>query len=288
VTEWLLTQGVRMAAVAGAALVLVWLVRRTVPRALRLAMPPAPPPEGIDADVALEEYQRRTETLAHVLVRSAAALVLLVALTLVLAEAGFAVAPLIAGAGIAGIAIGFGAQTLVRDVLAGVFILAENQYGKGDVVRVAGIAGVVEDVNLRRTLLRDIDGIVHSVSNGEITTSSNLTRAWSRVNLNVSVAYREDLDRVTEVLNRVGEELAADPEWAERMLEPPSVLRVDGFEESGIALKVMGKVKPMTQWDVAGELRRRIKRAFDSEGIEIPFPHRVAILRDERRGADEG
>ncbi len=216
------------------------------------------------------------------LVRTLGALIAVVAALVVLGEAGLPLAPLIAGAGIAGIALGFGAQTLFRDLLAGLFVVLERQYGVGDAVRLAGIGGVVEDINLRRTVLRDIDGIVHSIPNGEVRIASNLTRGWSSVNLNVSVGYDEDIDRVKGVIDRAGAELAADPDWAELILEPPAVLRVDGLEESGVALKVLAKTKAMEQWKVTGELRRRIKMAFDAEGITIPYPHRVIVVRDER------
>jgi small conductance mechanosensitive channel len=207
----------------------------------------------------------------------------LLAAFMVLAELGLNIAPVLAGAGIAGIAIGFGAQTLVRDLLAGVFVLIENQYARGDVVRIAGVSGMVEDVNLRRTVLRDLDGIVHSVPNGEVRVASNFTRGWSRVNFNVTIGYEQDIDRVRALLDRIGAELAADPEWGPLILEAPKVLRVDAFEESGVALKILAMTKPIRQWDVAGEMRRRIKAAFDAEGIRIPYPHRVVVVRGDGR-----
>ncbi len=218
--------------------------------------------------------------------RTAEATVALLVGFLILGEAGFELGPLIAGAGVAGIAIGFGAQTLVQDVISGIFILFENQYAQGDSVRVAGIAGQVQSVNLRRTILRDLDGILHSIPNGEIRVSSNMTRGFARVNVDVSVGYGEDLDRVRAVIDAAGAELAADPEWADRVLEAPAVLRVDAFEDSGIAIKVLGTVRPTTQWAVAGELRARLKAAFDREGIEIPFPHRVLIVREPAGDGD--
>jgi small conductance mechanosensitive channel len=167
----------------------------------------------------------------------------------------------------------------VKDILAGLFILMENQYGKGDVVNLAGIGGLVEDVNLRRTLLRDLDGTVHSIPNGEVRVASNLTRDWSRVNINVSVAYGSDIDRVFAVINRVGEELAADANFGPLIVEAPKALRVDAFEDSGVAVKILGVTKPIKQWDVMGELRKRLHRAFEEEGIEIPYPHRVLVNR---------
>jgi hypothetical protein len=174
-----------------------------------------------------------------------------------------------AGAGIAGLAVGFGAQNLVKDTINGLFILVENQYGKGDVVNIAGVGGLVEDVNLRRTVLRDLDGAVHSIPNSEVTKSSNLTRGWSRVNMNIGVAYGEDLDRVMGVIDRVGQELEKDPDFGPMILSAPHALRVDAFGESGIEIKILGETQPIRQWDVTGELRRRLKKAFDEEKIEI-------------------
>ena len=140
-------------------------------------------------------------------------------------------------------------------------------------MRVVGIAGLVEEVNISRTVLRDLDGIVHSIPNSEITTSSNFTKEWSRVNLDVSVAYGEDLDRVAEVINRIGNELSEDEYYGPKMITAPQVLRVNNFGDSGIDIKILGDTKPLTQWEVTGELRKRIKKAFDEEGIEIPWPH---------------
>ena len=213
---------------------------------------------------------------------------LVAAVFMIMAEIGINITPVVAGFGIAGIAIGFGAQSLVKDFIAGLFILIENQYGVGDVVRIADIAGIVEEINLRRTVLRDLDGIVHSVPNGEIRVASNFTQDWSRVNLNISVGYGEDLDHVTEVLNRIGKEMAEEPYWSELILDAPQVLRVDAFEDSGIAIKVLGDTKPIKQWDVMGELRRRIKIAFDEEGIEIPWPHtKVYFGNSPEQAAEE-
>jgi small conductance mechanosensitive channel len=180
---------------------------------------------------------------------------------------------MLAGLGIVGIAVGFGAQGLIRDIFSGIFILLEDQYRIGDVVNVAGIGGLVEEINLRRTVLRDLDGIVHSIPNGEIKVASNFTKGYSRVNLNISVAYGEDLDHVIEVINRVCKEMAEDPKWSTDFVSMPQVLRVDKLGDSGIDIKILGDTKPIRQWDIMGELRLRLKRTFDEEGIEIPWPH---------------
>jgi small conductance mechanosensitive channel len=225
------------------------------------------------------EIEKRIDTLTHVIYRTAWGVAILVGALTILPELGLNIGALLAGAGLLGLAVGFGAQSLVKDVINGMFILVENQYGKGDVVNLAGIGGLVEDVNLRRTLLRDLDGVVHTIPNGEISTSSNLTRGWSRVNMNVSVAYGEDLDHVMAVINKVGKELSEDPEFAPLIMSAPHALRVDGFGDSGIDIKILGETQPIRQWDVMGEMRLRLKRAFDEEGIEIPFPHRVLVTQ---------
>jgi small-conductance mechanosensitive channel len=222
---------------------------------------------------AREEFKKRVETISHFLSQLAGILVWAIAGFMILSELGVNIGPLLASAGVLGIGIGFGAQSLVKDVLAGLFIVVENQYRKGDVVKIADISGVVEEVNLRRTILRDLDGIVHVVPNGQITVASNYTKEYSRVNLNISVAYGEDLDRCIDVINRVGLEMAQEEYWAQAILKPPAALRIDNLGDSGIDIKIVGDTKPIRQWEVMGELRKRIKKRFDEEGIEIPWPH---------------
>lgn len=235
---------------------------------------------------AKTELAKRSRTLSSVLTHAIGAFIVIIAIFMILSEVGIDIAPLLAGAGVVGIAIGFGAQSLIRDLLNGLFILFEDQYNKGDVVRIAGIAGLVEEVNLRRTVLRDLDGIVHTIPNSEIKTASNFTKEWSRVNLNIPVAYGEDLDHVIEVINKVGTELAKDETFGPMIIGTPKVLRVDNFADSSIEIKVLGETKPLKQWDVMGELRKRIKKVFDEEGIEIPWPH-VKLYFGERHGDKE-
>ena len=209
------------------------------------------------------------KTLANVFVRTGEIVLVVVGLLTVLPELGVNIGALLAGVGIVGIAVGFGAQTLVRDTINGLFILIENQFGIGDIVAVAGVTGRVEEVNLRRTVLRDLDGTVHSVPNSEIRVASNYTREWSGVNMNVTVAYEADIDRVTEVIDAVGRELAAERAYKPLITQAPHVVRVDAFKDSGVSLKVLGVTKPMRQWEVMGELRKRLKKAFDAEHIEL-------------------
>jgi len=218
--------------------------------------------------------EKRTNTLVSVFLGAGRIVIVIIIIFMILDEVGIPIGPALAGLGIAGVAFGFGAQYLIRDLIAGTFIIMENEYRVGDVVRVADVGGLVEEVNLRKTVLRDLDGIVHHIPNGEIRVASNFTRHWARAHLNISVAYKEDLDKVMSILKRVWEETAKDPTWAEFMIsKTPTFLRVDNFGDSGITIKLAGETKPIKQWDVMGELRRRIKRAFDEEGIEIPWPH---------------
>jgi small-conductance mechanosensitive channel len=220
-----------------------------------------------------EGLEKRTNTLVSIFNGIGRVFIVIVAVIMILDEVGVAVTPILAGFGIAGVAIGFGAQYLIRDLIAGIFIILENQYRVGDVARVADVAGLVEDITLRKTVLRDLDGIVHHIPNGEIRIASNYTRHFSRVNLNISVGYGTDLDHAVSVINRIGKALAEDKNWRKVIKSPPQVLRVDNLGDSGIDIKILGDVKPMQQWAVMGELRLRIKKAFDAEGIEIPWPH---------------
>ena len=220
-----------------------------------------------------EEAEKRATTLQNVASRSAEALIIVVAAFMVLSELGIDIAPLLASAGVVGIAIGFGAQNVVRDTLAGAFIIMEDQFRVGDVVEIAGSSGQVEDINLRRTVLRDLEFIVHVIPNGEIRTVRNMTKSKSRMMIDVSVAYKEDLDRCIAVINDVGREMQEDLQWGVLITEQIHVLWVNEFGGSSIDIRVLGETLPMKQWDVGSEFRRRIKRRFDAEGIEIPFPH---------------
>lgn len=220
-----------------------------------------------------EGMEKRSNTLLYVFRGAGRVFIIVVGLMMVFSVLGVPIAPVLAGFGIIGIAVGFGAQFLIRDLIAGIFIIMENQYRVGDVARIADVSGLVEEVHLRKTVLRDLDGIVHHIPNGEIRVASNFTRHFARVNLDVSVAYGTDLDHAIAVINRVGQELAADEDWRQVIKSPPQALRVNSLGASGIDIKIVGDVKPMQQWAVMGQLRLRLKKAFDAEGIEIPWPH---------------
>jgi len=267
VWSWLRLHGPELALLSVIGLVLVLATTALLPKVIRRST------AGSAEGQTEEEINKRVDTLSGVLVAAIQAVVIAVISFMMLSEIGLNISPILAGVGVIGIAIGFGAQSLVKDILAGLFIIMENQYRKGDVVNIANTSGLVEDINLRRTLLRDLDGIVHSVPNGEIQVASNYTRGYSRVNMNISVGYGTDLSHAIAVINRVGKEIAQDRAWAADFLTPPQVLRVDNLGDSGIDIKILADTKPTKQWAIMGELRLRLKKVFDEEGIEIPWPH---------------
>jgi small conductance mechanosensitive channel len=222
------------------------------------------------------EAVQREDTINSVLKYLIKIFVWIVVFMLILSELKIDIAPLLAGAGIAGIAIGFGAQSIVRDFFAGLFILSENQYRVGDVIRINNeISGTVEKITLRQTVMRNLDGMVHYISNGQITVVTNMTMHYSGVNLDVGVGYDTDIEKLERVVNKVGEAMAEDEKWKRLIKEAPKFLRVDDFAESAIIIKITGKTAPMKQWAVTGELRKRLKIAFDKNGIVIPYPQRV-------------
>ncbi len=221
------------------------------------------------------ESAKRVQTLIR-LIRQAAYIVLwLTTLLVVLKEVGVEVGPILASAGIVGIAVGFGAQNLVRDFIAGFFFILENQVRVGDVAIVNGTGGLVERVNFRTIVLRDLGGVVHIFPNGTVTTLSNLTNDWSAYVFDIGVAYKENTDTVIEVMRRVGSEMKQDATVGPYMLDEPEIFGVDKFDNSAVVIKGRIKTKPIRQWMVGREYLRRIKLAFDAAGIEIPFPHQT-------------
>lgn len=223
---------------------------------------------------AIEE--KREKTLTDIIGTALKFAIWLMATLMVLQELGVNIAPLLAGAGVVGIALGFGAQSLVQDAFRGLFIIFENQYRVGDVVQINGdLAGVVEKITLRATVLRDLDGNVHHISNGNINTATNMTMEFANVNIDIGVSYDSDLGHVEKVINEAGEAMAKDDEWKNAIIDPPSFLRVDSFDDSAITVKILGKTTADMRWGVAGEYRKRLKKAFDDNDIEIPFPQIV-------------
>ncbi len=232
------------------------------------------------------EQEQRGHTIAQLL-RSVGKVTIVIVALLFTADIFINIGPLLAGAGILGLAISFGAQSLVKDVITGFFYLVEGQFAVGDVIEVAGKSGVVERMTLRVVMLRDLRGVLHIIPNGQISTVSNMTRKWSRAVVDVGVAYGTDVDRALEVFRDEARRLTQDPDWKARFDGEPEVVGVDELSESAITIRTLFRTLPAQQWAVAREFRRRIKNRLDREGIEIPFPQRTVHLRYVPAGPGE-
>lgn len=269
IINWLTGPGLTILLILVGAVIISKLSKTGIERLIRRAISE----RGIDPMAE----KKREDTLIKVFSGALTILIYLVACMLILSEFNVDIGPLIAGAGIAGVAFGFGAQYLVRDIITGFFLILENQFRVGDVIEVAGVSGTVENITLRVTVLRDLDGILHFVPNGEMKVVSNETKDFARINMVIGVSYGDDIDKAAEIINKVGQDLAEDQKWKDSILEAPVFLRVDKLNDSSVDLRVLGKVRPQDRWAVAGEFRKRIKIAFDKNGVEIPFPQRVVI-----------
>jgi small-conductance mechanosensitive channel len=268
VVPWLLLHGVKIIIIGIAAYLLKKIVSRLIKKTVRISI-------KADETMSEEGDKKRKDTLIRIFNGALQIALLTIASLMILQEAGLEIAPLLAGAGIVGLALGFGGQYLIRDIITGLFIILENQYRIGDVINIDNTGGLVEDISLRMTTLRDMNGTVHHIPHGEIKRVSNLSKNFARVNLDIGIAYSSNLEHVINVINRTGNELAEDPLYKESIISPPRFLRVDEFSASAIIVKVLGDTKPLKQWEITGEFRKRIKIAFDKEGIEIPFPQIV-------------
>lgn len=268
ILPWIINPGLKLIAIT----VGIYIAHKFIDKLIEKSIRKLIPSERFSSK---SEEEQREDTLIQVATVTLHVILWIVGGMILLSELGVNIGPLIAAAGIGGLAFGFGGQYLIRDIINGLFILLENQFGVGDVACFGTTCGVVESINLRRTVLRDLDGAVHTVPNGEIAIASNLSDDYARVNLDIGVGYSTNLEDAMRVINRVGLELAKDPEWRDKIKTPPEFLRVDEFGDSAIMIKIMGETIPMEQWAITGELRKRLKMAFDQEGIEIPFPQRV-------------
>jgi small-conductance mechanosensitive channel len=269
VLQWLIHHGPRMLGIAFVMLALTWLARRSTRRLAALMAR-----GGFRGSI--EEREARAHTVVGVFENAATVLILSGGTLMLLQEAGIPIAPLLGGAAILGLAVAFGAQNLMRDFFAGFVILLENQYRINDVVKIGELSGSVERITLRMTVLRDLEGSVHFVPNGQITTVTNLTHGWSRAVFDISVAYQEDVDRVMALLVELGQGLRADPDYSAMILDDPAMLGVDALGETGVTIKFFLKTRPLQQWAVRRELLRRIKNRFDQLGIQIARPRRIA------------
>ena len=267
---WLTTSGVRILLIMAGAYVIIKLLAVATHRIERLFED--------DDPTTMSEREKQAATLGKIARNVTRLTVWGVAAMMILNELGVEIGPILAGVGIAGLAVGFGAQKLVKDFLSGIFVLVENQYNVGDVIKVAGVAGLVEKITLRATTLRDLEGRVHIIPNGTIEVVTNMTKQWSRFILDIGVAYKEDIDYVMQILKEVGDEMTADPEYGPMITAPLEVLGVEDFADSAVVIRVMFTTVPIKQWTVGREFRRRVKKAFDAKGIEIPFPHTTVYL----------
>ena len=232
------------------------------------------------ADGLTDEESKRAETLTRLIRKAVLIGLWIIVALIILKELGVEIAPILAGAGILGLAVGFGAQNLVRDVISGFFFILEDQVRVGDVAVVNGTGGLVEQINFRTIVLRDLEGVVHVFPNGTVSTLSNRTKTWSGYVFDLGVAYKEDTDTVIKIIAQVGEEMMRDPTFGPLMLDAPEIFGVDRFDDSAVAIKGRLKTKPIQQWVVGREFLRRIKYAFDEAGIEIPFPHQTVYFGD--------
>ncbi len=286
VIEFLIEPALQILLVVVIALVVKWLANRLIDRIVRQMKTP---PDKVRGRTAATSNRRatRADALGTLLRSLANVIVLTIAVFMVLGVFGINLAPLIAGAGIIGLAVGFGAQDLVSDFLAGVFMLAEDQYGIGDVIDAGeGIVGVVEGISLRTTEVRDVSGTLWHVPNGQITRIGNMSQEWARTLLDVGVSYDTDIDQASEVIKAVADEMAAEEAYAPDFLGEPEIWGVQNLGPDSVDIRLVIKTTPGTQWGIARELRRRIKYALDGADIEIPFPQRTIWLRTDTRGTE--
>lgn len=227
------------------------------------------------------EYQKRMDTITGIINKVVFITVWVIGLILLLGQVGVNIGPILTAAGVLGLALSFGAQSLVKDLISGIFIIAENQIRVGDVAVINGTGGLVEAINLRTVVMRDLGGVVHIFPNGSINTLSNLTKEWSGYVFEIGVAYKEKIDRVIDTIKEVGASLKEDEEFGEKIIDEIEVFGLDKFADSALVIKGRFKTQPLQQWAVGREFNRRIKKVFDEKGIEIPFPHQSFYFGSE-------
>jgi moderate conductance mechanosensitive channel len=286
-SDWLIQRPLKILAIVVVAVVVRWLVHRAIKRlATRASRGNAftrfrnhnHDPAGT---LATERRRQRIATMASVFASTSTIVIGVVAALTVLGELNVNIGPFIAGAGIIGIALGFGAQSLVKDFLSGIFMILEDQYGVGDDIDVGTAKGIVEAVGLRVTRIRDVNGTVWYVRNGEVLAVGNRSHGWARTVLDLDVAYGEDIPRVRKILDEVGQSIIADPEYKDLVLEPPSVWGVEALGTDSVVVRMVVKTMPGMQYKVARALRERVKEALDDAGVEIPFPQRTIWVRSD-------
>ena len=272
-TQWFLTSGLRVLLIIVLTFIALRVAKFVSTRLLTFSLK--------TDDV---EFKKRVDTLSSIIQNILFIAITFVAAIIVLGELGVEIGPVLAAAGIVGLAVGFGAQNLVQDVISGFFILLEDQIRVGDVVQIGDKGGVVEKVTLRTVVLRDLSGNVHFIRNGQIQVVTNMTKEYGRYVFDIGVAYKEDVDHVIEVIKRVDEEMRNHPDFKDDILEPIEILGLDQFADSAVIVKARIKTKPIKQWGVGREFNRLLKKRFDEEGIEIPFPHVTLYIGQDKQG----
>lgn len=275
--EWAITSGLRVLLIGVAMLVLLALLKRSVAKLSSL----------YEGGLPIHGHIKRAHTLTHIVRDVVRIVILFVGMTMILSEAGVDLKPVLAAAGLGGLAIGFGAQSLVKDLISGFFILWENSVRVGDVVEVAGVSGLVEEVELRTIRLRDVSGNLHVVPNGIIDKVKNLTKDYSYYLFDIGVAYRENVDEVMQVLQEIAEDVRREARFADDILEPLEMLGVDQFKDSAVMIKCRIKTEPHKQWRVGREINRRIWTTFHAKGIEIPFPYQPSYWGEPKKGTPQ-
>lgn len=272
--NWALTTGIKIIIVVVVTLILIKVIR-VISNRLEA---------GFLKKSEEEESKKRAKTLTSVIKNFLIILVLVVSAITIIGQLGIEIAPLLATAGIAGVAIGFAGQSLIKDIINGFFLLLWDQIRVGDYVQISDNAGIVEMINLKMTVLRDFNGNVHYIPNGSIEVVTNMTKEFSRYLFEIGVAYREDVDEVIDVIKEVDSELRTDPDFKEDILEPIEIFGLDKFADSALIIKARTTTKPIKQWRVAREFNRRLKKKFDEKDIEIPFPHRTLYIGQDKDG----
>src|SRR4030043_256716 len=275
ITTWLTTSGMKILGIL-IGLIILFQMSKWIARWMEKFVPEKDPLQAAEA-------KKRAHTLGNTLRHALLITISFIAILMILGELGIQLGPLLATAGIGALAIGFGAQSLVKDVISGFFIILENQYRIGDAIEAAGVSGLVESVSLRRTVLRDLEGKVHTIPNGEIKIVSNFSKEWSRSVLDLGISYRDDIDQIVDLLIQIGKEMGSEEPYKSAILEPLQVLGVEKFDESQMVIRMMVKTAPLKQWEVGRELRRRIKIRFDEKGIQLPFPHRALLWGESKQ-----
>ena len=271
---------IQIAIIVVTAIVLTFVARWLVPKLIQARLPKI-------REESPDELAMRSKTLSRIAIQVVTVIIWVLAVIMILSQLGVEIAPLLAGIGVAALAFGFAAQNIIRDYLHGFFIVTEDWYRVGEVAVIQGASGIVETMTLRRTVLRDINGTLHIFPNSRVEQASNMTRDWSRVNLDITVAYKENLNNVVRIINEVGMELKNDTNWGQDLLTTPEVLRVNSLGDHGVEIKILADTKPMRQWALMGELRKRLKERFDDEEIEIPWPHTKVYFGNAPGGGGE-